>query len=131
MKILKDSAAWIGGAVIISAAAGAMYSPVRAGEADVVGVVFAESAPGVYRFDVTVRHADSGWEHYADGWELRDGDGAVVANRVLLHPHVGEQPFTRSLAGVRLPDGLHRVIIRAHDNVHGYGGVEMTVDLPE
>ena len=62
---------------------------------------------------------------------MRDADGMVLANRVLLHPHVGEQPFTRSLAGVRLPDGLRRVAIRAHDSVHGYGGVEMTVDLPE
>ena len=67
MKLLMNSAAWIGGALLILAATGAMYSPVRAGEADVVGVAFAERAPGVYRFDVTVRHADSGWEHYADG----------------------------------------------------------------
>jgi len=53
----------------------------------------------------------------------------VLATRTLLHPHENEQPFTRSLSGVRIPDGVTEVIVRAHDKVHGYGGAEMRVTV--
>ena len=119
------------GVLLLAAALGGLSGPARAGEVDVVDVVVRQSAAGVYRFDVTLRHADSGWDHYADAWEIRDGDGAVLATRVLVHPHVEEQPFTRSLGGVRLPDSLKAVTVAGHDSEHGYGGMEMTVDLPE
>ena len=108
-----------------------MYSPARAGEAAVVGVEATRISPGVWRFDVTVRHADEGWDHYADRWEVIGPGGAVLATRVLLHPHVGEQPFSRSLSRVALPDGVPRVTVRAHDSVHGYGGEVATVDVPD
>jgi hypothetical protein len=101
-----------------------------AGEADVVAArAFSEGA-GTYRFDVTVRHADTGWDHYADRFEVLAPDGAVLGVRTLYHPHVEEQPFTRSLSGVRVPDGLDRVRVRARDSVHEYGGAEVEVDLP-
>jgi len=48
------------------------------------------------RFDVTLSHADTGWEDYADGWRVELEDGTVLGTRVLGHPHVNEQPFTRS-----------------------------------
>ena len=99
-----------------------------ADEADVVEVV-ATPGTGGWRFDVTVRHGDEGWEHYADQWDVVSPDGAVLGTRVLLHPHVGEQPFTRSLTGVAIPDGVDRVVLRARDSVHGYGGVEVEVEL--
>ncbi len=83
-----------------------------------------------WRFDVTVAHADTGWEHYADGWEIAGPDGARLGYRELLHPHVAEQPFTRSLGGVAIPDGVTGVTIRAHDNVHGWGEA-VAVELPE
>ena len=63
-----------------------------AGEADVVGVA-ARSSGGGWSFDVTVRHADTGWEHYADAWRVVGPDGVVYGTRVLVHPHVNEQPF--------------------------------------
>ena len=108
-----------------------MYSPASAGEADVVAVKLDRRAPGVWRFDVTVRHADAGWDHYADRWEVLAPDGAELARRVLLHPHDDEQPFTRGLRGVEVPEGLASVRVRAHDSVHGYGGAEMTVPVAE
>lgn len=95
-----------------------------------VAVAVSGDRAGGYRFDVTLRHADTGWDHYADAWEVLGPDGTVLAKRVLLHPHVDEQPFTRSLAGVKIPAGIARVRIRAHDSVHGYGGREMEVALP-
>ena len=102
-----------------------------AGEADVVDARAEQSANGTWRFDVTVAHADEGWDHYADRWDVVAPDGTVIGSRTLHHPHVEEQPFTRSLSGVVIPDGVDRVTIRAHDNVHGLGGAEMTIDLSE
>lgn len=101
-----------------------------AGEADVISVDITRAGDGTLRFDVTVRHADSGWDHYADRWEVLGPDGEVLATRTLAHPHVGEQPFTRSLSGVKVPEGVGRVTLRAHDSVHGYGGASVARDLP-
>lgn len=106
-------------------------SPVLAGEADVVGVNVVREAAGVYRFEVTVRHDDTGWDHYAEKWEVTGKDGEIYGTRVLLHPHEQEQPFTRSLDGVGIPGGTREVVVRAHDKVHGYGGAEMVVTLPQ
>jgi len=101
-----------------------------AGEADVVGVEVSKQGEGRFRFDVTVRHADEGWDHYADRWEVLGPDGAALGVRELAHPHVNEQPFTRSLSGVEIPVGVSEVTVRARDSVHGYGGREMTVAVP-
>ena len=108
----------------------ALLSAAHAGQADVLAAEARKAPDGSWTFAVTVRHADEGWHHYADAWELRSVDGRLLARRILLHPHVEEQPFTRSLAGVRLPPGTKRVRIRAHDSVHGYGGRELELELP-
>ena len=83
-----------------------------------------------FRFDVTLRHDDAGWDHYADGWEVLSPAGDVLGKRVLAHPHVSEQPFTRSLSGVKIPQELSTVTIRAHDSVHGYNKKVVEVSLP-
>jgi hypothetical protein len=101
-----------------------------AGEADILDVEVQKGKDGSYTFSVTVDHADEGWDHYADSWDVLATNGEVLGTRVLLHPHVGEQPFTRSLTGVIIPGNIGEVIIRAHDKVHDYGGMEMEVDLP-
>jgi hypothetical protein len=101
-----------------------------AGEADVVSVEY-EKRGEEYSFHVTVRHDDTGWEHYADRWEILSGDGEIIATRTLLHPHADEQPFRRSLTGVVLPAGTKTVTVRAHDKVDGYGGKVMKIDLEE
>jgi len=106
-----------------------LVAPAIAGEADVLAVEAAPADDGTWRFEVTVRHADDGWDHYADRWQILAPDGTVLAERVLLHPHEDEQPFTRDLAGVRIPDGVTRVRVRAHDKVHEWGGREAEVDL--
>ena len=100
-----------------------------AGDAVVVDAA-ARASGGSWRFDVTLAHPDSGWEHYADKWDVVAPDGALLGTRVLLHPHVSEQPFTRSLTGVAVPAGIDRVMIRAHDNVDGYGDSDYELALP-
>lgn len=99
-----------------------------AGEADVVDVQVSGSN-GSYNFSVTVRHADEGWEHFANRWEVVGEDGTVYGSRVLAHPHVNEQPFTRS-GNINIPEGVSTVIVRANDSVHGLGGKEIVVPLP-
>jgi len=113
-------------ALSLACAAGAAI----AGEADVVGVEVSKESAGTYRFDVTVAHGDEGWDHYADAWDIVAPDDTVLGTRVLLHPHETEQPFTRSLNGVTIPDGITEVTLRAKDSVHEYGGEEVTVTLP-
>ncbi len=111
---------------------GLLFFPIVAfaGEADVVKVAVARQGNS-YSFAVTVHHADAGWQHYADGWDVVAPDGKIIATRVLYHPHVNEQPFTRSLSGVVIDPEITSVTIRAHDLVHGYGGKEITVKLPQ
>ena len=104
-------------------------------DADVIRVQARESGTS-WSFTVTVRHADTGWSDYADGWDVLLPDGTVLGpvendgfTRLLLHPHVNEQPFTRSRRGVSVPDGARYVVVRAHDIVHGFGGLERVIDL--
>lgn len=101
-----------------------------AGEADVLKVEVVAASGGAFSFHVTVAHEDSGWDHYADKWQVIGPGGAVLGERVLLHPHVNEQPFTRSLSGVLIPEGINSVTLRAGDNVHDFGGKEIEISLP-
>jgi len=97
-------------------------------EVEVVDVKVTVAGGNQYRFEVTLEHEDENWEHFANRWEILDADGNILATRVLHHPHVYEQPFTRSLT-TKIPDNLKKVTIRGHDSVHAYGGVETSVPL--
>lgn len=108
------------------------------GNADVEFVRAIRHGDGSWTFHVTVRHPDQGWEDYSDGWDIVMPDGQVLKpdpaakfSRPLLHPHVEEQPFTRSLSGVILPAGIDAVLVRAHDITDGFGGQVVIVDLRE
>lgn len=87
-------------------------------------------ANGLYAFSVTVVHAEDGWSHYVDRWEILDSTGKVLGIRTLYHPHEKDMPFTRSLANVAIPIGVREVTIRANCNIDGYGGSELLVSLP-
>ena len=101
-----------------------------AGPADVTGAE-ARKSGDTWTFDVTVRHADEGWDHYTNAWRVVGPDGTVYGTRELLHPHVDEQPFTRSLTGVAIPEGVPTVTIEARDSVHGWGGATLEVRLSD
>lgn len=102
----------------------------QAGEADVENVTVTLTGKDTFSFDVTVQHADEDWKHYADKWDVVAPDGTVLGTRTLYHPHVDEQPFTRSLSGVKINASIKEVTVRAHDSVHGYDGKTMTVVVP-
>lgn len=107
----------------------ALPAPAGAGEATVEAVTLTPSG-AAWRVDVTLRHADTGWDHYADGWEVLDDAGTRLGYRELLHPHVTEQPFTRSLGGVEIPATAKAVFVRAHDSVHGWSDTLFKAPLP-
>lgn len=103
---------------------------VHAGKADVLNATIKHLGGDRYRIDTTVKHEDAGWDHYADRWDVVDTNGNVLDSRVLAHPHDNEQPFTRSLT-LSIPAGMTTVIIRANDSVHGLGGIEFELEVPD
>ena len=103
----------------------ALATPVWADAPEVTNLTVTPS-----RIDVTIAHPDTGWDHYADGWEVLAADGTRIGMRELAHPHVDEQPFTRSLSGVVIPAGATEIMIRTRCNVDGWSVETVTVQLP-
>lgn len=99
-----------------------------AGQVKIVHVMIEPDA-NRWTFHVTLQHHDTGWKHYADDWRIVDGKGKVLGNRKLWHPHVDEQPFTRSLANVLIPKETHIVYVEAHDKVHGWSKQRVRIDM--
>jgi hypothetical protein len=99
-------------------------------EAPVVTAATATPDGSAWRFDVTLTHPDTGWDHYADAWRIEAPDGTVLGQRDLAHPHVEEQSFTRSLPGVVVPDGMTEVRVRARCNVDGWSDTTFVLRLP-
>lgn len=98
--------------------------------ADVIGAALHRTGPGKYRVDATISSPDTGWKKYANAFRVRTKAGEVLGVRVLYHPHVDEQPFTRSLRGVQIPAGVSEVIVEARDSVAGWGGKTARVGIP-
>ncbi|MBT3339225.1 MAG: hypothetical protein HN855_10105 [Anaerolineae bacterium] len=105
-------------------------------DADVTHVRAIQANDGSWTFHITVSHPDTGWDDYADGWDILTLNGTQlkiqesdVFTRLLAHPHENEQPFTRSQSGIIIPEDVTQVIVRAHDIVDGFGGKEIMIDL--
>ena len=97
---------------------------------EVVSVEVEVEPSGTYRFDVTISSPYDSPARYADAWRVIGNDGTVYGERILLHDHAAEQPFTRSLANVSVPEGVNTVIIEGRDLVYGWGGRTIEVQLP-
>jgi len=100
-----------------------------ANDAAITAVDIKPVGNGMYQVSVTLEHADTGWDHYANRWDVLDQDGNVLGSRVLAHPHVNEQPFTRSLR-VEIPESVKVVTIVASDSVHGDNEETVKVEVP-
>ena len=110
---------------LMLSSAGAVY----ADSVDILAANMQQHQEGYWLVSVTLKHADSGWDHYADRWRLVDSQNKVLGERVLLHPHVDEQPFTRSLSRVEIPASLSTVYIEAHDKLAGWAPMRLKIDL--
>jgi len=108
-----------------------LFASAAAADPVVIEEVTATQSGDTWRFDVRVSHPDTGWDHYADGWRVMDADGAELGMRVLAHPHVNEQPFTRSLSGVVIPAALTEVFVQARCSVDGWNSEIYRVVLPK
>ncbi len=106
-----------------------MLGMAEADDVKIVAADFVSRGNNQWSVSVTLKHADAGWDHYADNWRVTDGDGNVLGDRVLHHPHVEEQPFARSLGGVKVPEGVTTLYIEAHDKVHGWTPNRLQIDL--
>lgn len=103
-----------------------LASPALADPAHVLAVNIAGD-----RFDVSILHPDTGWDHYADGWEILDADGNQLGFRELFHPHVDEQPFTRSKSGITVPPATTEVYVRTRCSLDGWSDELFVVQVPQ
>ena len=108
----------------------ASTGPMLADPAQIVSAEARKSGNG-WTFSVTLRHAETGWDDYANGWRVVGTDGTIIGTRVLAHPHQNEQPFTRSLSGVQLPDGTTQVLIEASTLTGGWEGEKLTLTIED
>ena len=98
---------------------------------DVTAVqVVQRGAADTYDFYVTISSPYESASRYADAFRVKTSDGAVLGERILLHDHVDEQPFTRELMAVRIPAGIKTVIVEGRDMKSGWGGKMMAAALP-
>ncbi len=105
------------------------FSIVQANQVDIVNVKAHQSNDKTWSFAVTLKHADAGWDHYANEWQVLAPDNKILATRTLYHPHVNEQPFTRNTSGVKIPTEIKTVYIIAKDTVHGLSKKVVSVNL--
>lgn len=110
------------------AALAILASPAFA-DAPVVSNVNVTKSGDAWNFDVTLSHKDTGWDDYADAWRILDGNGTELAIRKLAHPHVDEQPFTRSLSGIQIPTDVTEVGIQTSDTVGGWSSSVKKIKL--
>ena len=96
---------------------------------DVIAVDLSHGSD-TYNFEVTISSPYDSPERYADAFRVVGDDGRVYAVRELLHDHSGEQPFTRSVGPVGIPETVETVIVEARDLVYGWGGETIEIDLP-
>lgn len=116
----------------------ATSSPTAQADADVIFAEARQTDFETWTFHVTVQHPDTGWDDYADGWDVLLPDDTILKpnpndpfTRLLLHPHETEQPFTRSQSNLIIPTTVTTVTVRAHDLIHGWGGAMVIVDLTQ
>ncbi|MEO0356799.1 MAG: hypothetical protein AAF386_00645 [Pseudomonadota bacterium] len=91
----------------------------------------AQQTGQTWQITVTLEHPDTGWDHFADGWQVRTTQGTVLAQRTLAHPHVNEQPFARSQSRIEIPADIDTVYIFAKDNLGVWTQTGWPLTLPQ
>ena len=105
-----------------------LATSVLANDVEIVKVVLSKHT-GTWRADVTLKHDDTGWKHYADAWRIVDGKGNEIGKRTLYHPHVNEQPFTRSLNDFHISSDVKVLYVEAHDLKHGWSPNKVMIKM--
>lgn len=98
---------------------------------DVIEVALRPLGDGRYDVTVTLSSPYDTPQRYADGWRVTDDAGNTLGTHTLLHDHASEQPFTRTQPGLAIPEGVAEVTVQGRDQVNGFGGLSMTVAVPD
>ncbi len=98
---------------------------------NVVSATLTRTGENTYRVSVALSSPYDTPDRYADAWRVLDPHCAELGTRILTHDHQFEQPFTRSLSNVVIPDGVTEVTIQGRDQISGWGGGTVTVRVPE
>jgi len=93
-------------------------------EANVIDVTYDVDTS---QFGVTLLHDDDSEDGYADWWQVETLEGELLGRRELTHRH-DNNPFTRYATISDLQD-IEYVVVRGHDQDHGYGGQAMVLNL--
>lgn len=120
-------------ATMIAAVAATACAAATISRADAPEVLSATAVhDGQYwTIEVTLRHPDTGWDHFAKGWRVETEDGSRLGWREITHPSVDEQPVTLSLEAVEVPEGTTRLLIRPKCNLSGWAHDAYVVTLSE
>lgn len=97
---------------------------------DVIEADITPELDGTFTVDATLSSPYDTPDRYADAWRVLAPDGTELGVRELAHDHQAEQPFTRSLGGVEIPAGVDQVIIEGRDQVSGWGGATLALEVP-
>ncbi len=89
-----------------------------------------ERTGDTWRLSATVSSPYDSPERYADAFRAVTEDGTVLGVRELAHDHANEQPFTRSLTGLEIPDDVTRITVEGRDRTHGWGGDTVELAVP-
>jgi hypothetical protein len=89
-----------------------------------------EQQGDTWRLDATLSSPYDTPERYADAFRVLSEDGTELGVRELLHDHANEQPFTRSLTGLLIPDHVASITVEGRDQVHGWGGDTVELEVP-
>lgn len=95
-------------------------------------VIAAELEPqgDAWRLSATLSSPYDTPDRYADAFRALAEDGTELGVRELAHDHANEQPFTRSLTGLEVPDDVARITVEGRDQEHGWGGDTVEVEVP-
>ena len=94
-----------------------LLNTVYASKAEIKNVTVSKSSNNLYTFNVTILHNDTGWNHYINKWTIVDSNDNIIATRILHHPHVNEQPFTRSKSNVLIDGTSKEYFIKIYENI--------------
>jgi hypothetical protein len=100
---------------------------------DVRAVKIEPRGGDVFDFDVTISSPYDTATRYADAFRVLADDAKnsrVLGERILLHDHATEQPFTRELQGVKIEADIKTVTVQGRDKTNGYGGTTLQVKVP-
>ncbi len=83
-----------------------------------------------FDFDVNLSSPYDTPQRYADSFKVMDTEGKQLGERLMLHDHQTEQPFTRDCMALQFPLVYAWGWRKGREQKHGCGGKTMQVTLP-